>query len=245
MTELREMDFLADCLEHKALLQESSALTGGFRYGIKTVCQTFHSNELLVADIYQLSLSNAIDPSLPERVVNALLERVKNDPKAFEQILESLHKTTSMGYLAVRLEKKRTILKEEHARIVAAAQLELARKREATRKQELARKEETARKMQFLKQEEEKRREELVVKPMQYPMHSNDRRPTDIPISGFREAPPTSVGAPTSFSTGPAYIGTQSAPFNGDLGGGCGSYSVGSLEDKSMVNVAATYANNR
>ena len=97
---------MADNLEYKALLQESAVLTGGFRAGIKELCLQFHGKELLASDIYQLSISNANDLTLPGKLVDALLNRVKNDAKAFQIIVDVLHDTTGMEHLAKKLEKK-------------------------------------------------------------------------------------------------------------------------------------------
>lgn len=102
-------------LKYRALIQESDALTNGFRAGIRSLCKSFFSKELLAIDLYHLSNSDSATEELVERVLSALQDRVKLDSGAFDEIVAVLRTTTSMDYLAKRLEKRYSILKQEHA----------------------------------------------------------------------------------------------------------------------------------
>lgn len=104
-------------LEHKAFVKESVHLTGGIRAGIKSLCISLYSEELLVEDLYHLSSNEATsEDSLVERVLKALQDRVKLDSSAFGKIVLVLRGTMSLGYLADRLDNKLLKLQEEHAR---------------------------------------------------------------------------------------------------------------------------------
>ena len=116
--------------EYTAFLKVSRILKGGFKHGIKTLCQEFHSQLLITEDILQISTNNADDPNLSDRVVNALLERVRNDRKAFMMIVRVLHKTTGIEYLAKALEEKLAEVQEEHMKNVEQAQLDQARRKD-------------------------------------------------------------------------------------------------------------------
>ena len=107
-----------DELKYKALIQESEALTTGFKSGIRTLCTSFYSKEILVKDVYQLSMHShdISDESLVERVLSALRERVKLDSGAFDVIIVVLNATTAMDYLAKRLENRLATLRKEQER---------------------------------------------------------------------------------------------------------------------------------
>ena len=200
-------------LEHRALLNVSGVLIGSFRPGIKTLCQHFHSQELLVDDIHQISLNNPDDPTLSERVVHALLERVKNDRKAFVIIVRVLYLVTSMEYLAKKLEEKLAEVQEEHLKNVAKAQQEQARLKEFQQTIQNS-------------TNQAQKHEQVMVQAPRY------GRPTDLNMSTFRDALPLENA---SFHTGPAY--SQSTPFVKT--GGSGFHSVGSNPNKSMVTATA------
>ena len=105
-----------DELKYKALIQESEALTTGFKSGIRTLCTSFYSKEILVKDVYQLSLrshESISDESLVERVLSALRERVELDSDAFDVIVKVLYATTALDYLAKRLENRLATLRKE------------------------------------------------------------------------------------------------------------------------------------
>ena len=71
-------------LKHKALIQESDALTNGFRAGIRSLCGKFFGKELLTEDLKLLSdnCSTSEEESLTKKVLSALQSRVKADSSA-------------------------------------------------------------------------------------------------------------------------------------------------------------------
>ena len=105
--------------EHQALIQESVSLTGGFRSGIRTLCNGFFAKELLVSEIHILSTKeNVNEDNLVNRVLGALRDRVKLDPSALKSILDVLRTTTGMAHLATRLQGRLEALQKEHGRQV-------------------------------------------------------------------------------------------------------------------------------
>ncbi len=107
-------------MEYRALVQETDTLSQGFRSGIRSLCKGFYSKELLATCLHNLSASDTTsDNMLVEKVLSALQDRVKNDRSAFQKVLQVLHGTMSMGYMAERLEKKLATLEQEHARQLA------------------------------------------------------------------------------------------------------------------------------
>lgn len=126
---------MSDCinLEYRALVQESANLTAGIRAGIRSLCTDFYSEELLVPDLHHLSSNDTIpEDVLVEKVLNALQDRVKVDRSAFSRILNVLHKTMSLEYLAVRLQKRLMTLEEAHGRAIELQAVE-ARKQQQHR----------------------------------------------------------------------------------------------------------------
>jgi hypothetical protein len=111
---------MADCinLEYRALVQVSAALKTGIRAGIKSLCDSFHSEELLVPYLYTLSCNESTsEDTLVEKVLNALEDRVQIDKTAFYKITKVLKETVSLEYLAKKMADKLEALQEEHERI--------------------------------------------------------------------------------------------------------------------------------
>lgn len=107
-------DHLKLNFEYRTLIQENEALINGFQAGISTLCQKFYAKEILEEDLYHLSTREGKEDALVKKVVLSLQNRVKNDTQAFPKIVEVLYTTTSMGYLAKRLENRLAALQEEH-----------------------------------------------------------------------------------------------------------------------------------
>ena len=115
-------------------MQARADLTHGIRAGIKSLCSEFYSEELLVFDLYDLSQSSHDTSSLADKVLDALLDRVRVDRSAFGKIVKVLHTITSLGYLGEMLTSKLSVLQEAHARTV---QLQADHDEKMAKKQDL------------------------------------------------------------------------------------------------------------
>lgn len=103
-----------DDLKYKAFIQESPALSTGFRSGIRVLCTSFFGKFLLTENIHHMSSDKTVsDETLVQEVLKALQDRVKLNSSAFDDILSVLHSTIGMGFLAKRLENALQQIKED------------------------------------------------------------------------------------------------------------------------------------
>lgn len=98
-------------LEAAVLKSNNGNLTKGLRQAQKTVCSILYSKGILSDDLHRKSTDT--DDCMPS-VMNALQERVEIDPKAYYILLDVLHETAGVQYLAERLEKDRKAMKEKN-----------------------------------------------------------------------------------------------------------------------------------
>ena len=108
-------------LKYQAFIKESEALNDGFRHGILSLCESFFSKNLLTKDLKDSSYTSKDETIVTKKVLSALQSRVKADSSAFDKIVKILHSTTSMEYLAKKLENTHRTLHLERKRDMAGA----------------------------------------------------------------------------------------------------------------------------